>query len=639
MCGICGIYGTTHGEELPALLTQMNQAIYHRGPDDGGEFCDAACGLAMRRLSIIDLSGGHQPIFNEDQQLVIVFNGEIYNFPQLRAQLLKRGHCFQTHSDTEVLVHLYEDEREDMLRHLNGMFAFCIYDRRDKSLFLARDRFGEKPLYYYNDAQRGLTFSSEIKSLLQSPTVPRRLDYEALGYYMRMGFVPAPLTLFRDIRILPPGHWLRWQDGQLVIQPYFAIDYCPDPDLTREEDAVEAVEDALRRAVKRQAISDVPLGAFLSGGIDSSSVAAMLQETSTHQIKTFTMRFEDQEFDEGVIARQVAEHLGTDHHEFVIPNIGFDPDDFWRIIEHVGTPFNDTSAIPTYILSKHIRDEVTVALSGDGGDEMFAGYPIFQWGVTIRQIQRLPRPLLASAAWAANHLGRRPAFSNLAALRRVRRGLTGAAAPAHQLPIEIHALFEPAELATLVGCEQVLAVATGDLPLFTDLPPQAESWSPLRQLMYYRQKHTLNDKMLTKVDRMSMAASIEVRAPMLDAELAELSMRLPDHHLIKGGIGKHVLRKTLECKVPDSVFQHPKTGFGVPMHRFQNSKYRAMAQDLLTKRTGVLQLLHPQTIQEIILTGTSQQQERADRSMERANYQLWSLMQLAAWAERFKVAL
>ncbi|MEZ4656454.1 MAG: asparagine synthase (glutamine-hydrolyzing) [Caldilineaceae bacterium] len=639
MCGICGIYDSTQPEHIAATLAQMNQMLVHRGPDDGGEFCDKTCGLAMRRLSIIDLAGGHQPICNEDGRLVIVFNGEIYNFPELRAMLIERGHRFQTQSDTEVIVHLYEDERENAPLHLKGMFAFCIYDRRAQSLFIARDRFGEKPLYYHVDPQNGLIFSSEIRSLLQHPTAPRRLDYEALGYYMRVGFVPTPLTLFRDIRILPPGHWLQWRQGKLLIQPYFTIDYCPDPQLEREEDAVAAVEETLRQAVKRQAISDVPLGAFLSGGIDSSSVATMLQANSTRQVKTFTMRFEDEQFDEGLIAREVAQHLGTEHHEFVIPNVGFEPEDFWRIVDHVGAPFNDTSAIPTYILSKHIRDEVTVALSGDGGDEMFAGYPVFQWGVSIRRAQQLPRPLLKSSSWLVNWLSQQPAGANMAALRRIRRGLAGAAAPAHLLPIEIHALFEPAELHALLRCDMTSEVATGELPLFTDLPTQAKNWSHLRQLMYYRQRHTLNDKMLTKVDRMSMAASIEVRSPMLDADLAELSMRLPDKHLIKNGVGKHVLRQALAGKAPDIVFNHPKTGFGVPMHRFQNAAYKEMACELLTKQAGILQLFQPQAVQEIIRAGTEQQHERADRSMERANYQLWSMMQLAAWAERFEVSL
>lgn len=638
MCGICGLYATVEQTEIASVLQRMNEALSHRGPDDAGHHVHQRCGIAMRRLSIIDLAGGHQPIANENGQITTVFNGEIYNFQQLRKMLCDRGHHFQTQSDTEVLVHLFEDEAERAPEFLKGMFAFCIYDQTAGSLFLARDRFGEKPLYYYNHPQDGFVFSSEIRSLLEHPSIPRQLDYEALGYYMRAGFVPAPLTMFKAVRMLPPGHWLRWRDGNLTIRPYFTIDYRPDPDLEAEDKATEAVRAALQQAVKRQAISDVPLGAFLSGGIDSSSVVAMLQTTANHRVKTFTMRFEEQSHDEGEIAREVAEHLGTDHHEFIVPKVAFEPDDFSRIIDHVGLPFNDTSAIPTYILSKHIGQAVTVALSGDGGDEMFAGYPVFRWGMTIRKMQKLPRPLLRFGAETANWASRGHIFSDVSGLRRIRRGLEAASHPYHLLPVEIHSLFEREELEGLVRCERTLSVACGDLPLFTTLPPHAESWSALRQLMYYRLKHGLNDQMLTKVDRMSMAASIEVRSPMLDADLAALSMRLPDKHLIRNGVGKHILRRAMRSQLPDVVFSHPKSGFGIPMHSFQNEKYQAMAHDLLEKRNGIMQLLCPLRVRNIIHTGLEQKADRADRSTERANYQLWALMQLSAWQQRFEVS-
>lgn len=638
MCGICGLYSPSLQPDLSTVLGCMNRALTHRGPDDYGQYQHGSCGIAMRRLSIIDVAGGHQPILNEDGQIVTVFNGEIYNYLPLREMLRERGHHFQTQSDTEVIVHLYEDEAEKTPEFLKGMFAFCIYDKADDSLFIARDRFGEKPLYYCH-APDGFVFSSEIKSLLECPYVPRRLDYEALGYYMRIGFVPAPLTMFEDVCILPPGHWLRWRNGELTVRPYYAIDYQPDPALDRETDAVEALQAALGLAVQRQSISDVPLGAFLSGGIDSSSVVAMLQATSNRTVKTFTMRFEDQSHDEGEIARQVAQHLGTEHHEFFVPNVAFEPDDLLRIIDHVGLPFNDTSAIPTYILSKHIRQEVTVALSGDGGDEMFAGYPIFRWGMTIRKMQRLPSPILRLGAGAAAWASRQTGMGRMSKLRRVRRGLEAASHSSRLLPLDIHAIFEPRELNTLLLCERTLAVATGELPRFTDLPPQAQQWSPLRQLMYYRLKHGLNDQMLTKVDRMSMAASLEVRAPLLDADVAQLSMRLPDKHLIRNGFGKHILRQAMQENLPEIVFSHPKSGFGVPMHSFQNEKYKAMAHELLDNRDSIMSLLCNRTVREIMRAGIEQKAERADRSIERTNYQLWALMQLSAWQQRFHVSI
>lgn len=638
MCGICGLVIPNNRDLIPETLRSMNASLTHRGPDDAGEYCHNSAGIAMRRLSIIDIDGGHQPIFSEDGRQVIVFNGEIYNYRELMAKLRDRGHKFSTSSDTEVILHLFEDEAEETPKFLKGMFAFCIYDLRRDSLYIARDRFGEKPLFYYSSGAEFI-FSSELKSLLACPLVPRILDQEALGYYLRVGVVPTPLTMFKDIHVLPPGHWLKWQRGELQIVPYYEVDYRPNAGLDREQDAVEAVQAALRRAVKRQAISDVPLGAFLSGGIDSSAVVSMLQAISERPVKTFTMRFEDAQFDEGLIARQVAQHLGTEHHEFVVPNMSFDADVLWRIVDHIGMPFIDDSAIPTYILSKHIRQEVTVALSGDGGDELFAGYRQFQWGQGIRSMQRLPLTLLRSSASVAQWLAKQRVVPHATAIRRMQRGLTVAASPHHLLPVMIHAVYEPHELQNLLNSNRVLTVANGDLPLLTDLPPQAENWSVLRQLMYYRLKHNLHGNMLAKVDRMSMAASIEVRAPLLDVDLAELSMRIPDKHLVENGIGKSVLRKAIKDEVPDIVFSHPKTGFSVPMHRFQNDEYRTVANELLDARCGIMQLFSQSALNRTVTAAVHNQSNSSQKSIYRSSLQLWGLMQLSAWGQRFEVRL
>lgn len=639
MCGICGIASHKSGGDLRAVLASMNEALTHRGPDDGGAYVNAHHGLAMRRLSIIDVDGGHQPVFNEDGQIVIVFNGEIYNFPELRDDLLRRGHVFETHSDTEVIVHLYEEKAERTPEYLKGMFAFCIYDRRDDSLFLARDRFGEKPLYYYHDPRHGFFFSSEIRSLLASPVVPRVLNTEALGYYLRIGYVPSPMTMLAGVKILPAGHWLRLSEGGVVIRPYFTINYSPDRALEDEGNAIDAVRAALQQAVRRQAISDVPLGAFLSGGIDSSSVAAMLQAVSSQPIKTFNVRFEEARYDESAIARQVAQHLGTEHYEFVVPNVAFEPDHLWRIIAHVGLPFLDTSAIPTYILSKHIRQEVKVALSGDGGDEMFAGYPVFQWAQKIQRLQKLPHPFLAIGAAATNQLSRLPAMRQAAFLRKIRRGFDSATVPPHLLPVAIHTLFEPHELERLVQQKDVLNTANGDLGRYTQLPPESEAWTPLRRLMYLRLKNNLHDDMLVKVDRMSMAASLEVRAPMLDVDLAALTMRLPDKHLIRGNIGKFILRQAMKPMLPDIVFSHSKTGFSIPLHTFQNENYKTLAADLLQNQDGIMQLFPTQSLENILQKGLVQKKDNATHSVYRASHQLWNLMQLSAWGAYFNVTI
>ena len=340
--------------EIRSLVGEMKECLRHRGPDDSGELIAEACGIGMRRLAIIDVKGGKQPIASEDGRFNVVLSGEIYNYRELTDRLLQKGHRFSTSSDTETLVHLYEDEGKYSPRFLKGMFGFCIHDRQDGSLFLARDRFGEKPLFYYQ-AGDVFVFSSELRSLLQCNFIPRRLDQEALAYYLRVGFVPAPLTMFKDVRVLPPGHSLSWRQGKARVEQYYSVDYRPDPYLDREERAVEAVREALSRAVRRQAVSEVPLGAFLSGGIDSSAVVAMLQSVSSQPTKTFTVRFEESSYDESHIAREVANHLGTEHTEFVVPNLGFQEQDLWRIVDHVGAPFFDSSAIPTYILSKYNR--------------------------------------------------------------------------------------------------------------------------------------------------------------------------------------------------------------------------------------------------------------------------------------------
>ncbi|MBK6846067.1 MAG: asparagine synthase (glutamine-hydrolyzing) [Proteobacteria bacterium] len=467
MCGICGVYAPRLADR-PQHVARMNQALVHRGPDGSGQFDGDGFSCAMRRLAIIDLAGGQQPLHNEDGALTIVFNGEIYNFQELRARLIQRGHRFATASDTEVIVHLYEEHGAEALGLLKGMFACCLHDRRDGSLFLARDRFGEKPLYYWHGPAEGFAFSSEVRSLLELPLVPRRLDREALGYYLRLGMVPAPLTMLRDVRMLPAGHWLRYRAGQLTVAPYYQPTLRVDPALAEPEVAAEAVHATVLAAVRRQSISDVPLGAFLSGGIDSSTVVALLRQAVPGRVKTFTVRFEEAGYDESAIARTVATQLGTEHHELVVPNLGFGAEDFWRIVEQVGLPFYDTSAIPTYVLSKYVRQHVTVALSGDGGDEMFGGYPFFRWGQRVAAAQRVPRWLRQAGVALATAAGPWVPTSQATRWRRLRRGLAATLEPLELLPVTVAGLFEPGELAGLLRDPQALATSGGRLPLGDD---------------------------------------------------------------------------------------------------------------------------------------------------------------------------
>ena len=639
MCGICGLYSQSTPGDKQQLVLQMNEQLRHRGPDGCGHFSDPCCSLAMRRLAIIDVAGGDQPIFSEDERFVIVFNGEIYNYQDLRRHLLSRGHHFRTNSDTEAILHLFEDQAEATPAHLKGMFAFCIYDRLEKTLFLARDRFGEKPLYYYYSPEHGFVFSSEIRSLLACPFIPRHLNHEALGYYLRAGLVPAPLTLFQDVYSLPPGHWLRLSDRQLTIRPYYTINFTVDKQLEREETAVEQVRDTLKQAVARQSVSEVPLGAFLSGGIDSSSVVAMLQMSQERPSKSLTVQFQATAYDESRMARQIATHLNTEHEEFVVPDMAFQSDDLWRIVEHVGMPFSDSSAIPTYFLCQQARQAVTVALSGDGGDELFAGYSYFRWGMALHQLQRVPHFIRRSAASLANRLAQGRQSTRLSALRPARRALHASLEPHPVLPVNLSAMFNTAEIGFLVADHPTRDVAASDLPLLTRLPAEAEQWSPLRRLMFYRLQHVLPARMLVKVDRMSMANSLEVRAPMLDVDLADLSMRLPDKHLVRNGTGKYILREAMRPHLPESVFHQPKSGFSIPLHRFQNQAYQALARELLLNGATIIQLFHRDAIRQIVEIGTVRQQDQADLSVYRASHQLWSLMQLSAWAQRFKVVI
>jgi len=328
----------------------MQEALLHRGPDSGGDFFDGELGMAMRRLAIIDLETGNQPITNSSGNIIVVLNGEIYNYRQLTAELLEKGYVFKTKSDTEVIAHGFEEFGLELFPKLEGMFALAVYDRQRKILTLARDRFGEKPLYY-NSRSDSLVFSSEIKSLLTWNDIPRKTNREALGYFLRLGYVPGTLTMFEGIQEVPVGSILQWSEGRLKLSSYYEPNYEVLSDLDSDVEAISAVREALENAVRSQIVSDVPIGAFLSGGIDSSAIVAILQGLSSQPIKTFTVKFEDAKYDESVVARAVANHLGTDHTEIPVHNVGFKADDLWRIVDHVGGPFADSSAIPTYAIS------------------------------------------------------------------------------------------------------------------------------------------------------------------------------------------------------------------------------------------------------------------------------------------------
>ena len=616
----------------------MNLALTHRGPDSSGQVSRDGVGLASSRLAIIDLETGDQPISVAEDSVSIVLNGEIYNYRELRKELESGGHKFRTQSDTEVIAVGYLVHGTKIVERLRGMFAFALHDRRDQSVVLARDRFGEKPLFYSHGPD-GLVFSSELRSLLEWPGTPRKLDHKALGYYLRFGYAPWPLTLFKDVQELPPGSVMTYRDGKTNITEYYRPSYESDPALGDLRVAVEAVGEALETAVRRQTVSDVPIGAFLSGGIDSGAVVSTLQRMSDKPVQTFTVRFNDDAYDESAVARTVAEHLGTDHHEILIGDAEFTPEDLHRIVDHMGQPFFDSSAIPSYLISRAVRPYVKVCMTGDGGDEMFAGYPIFRWAAIVDRVARIPGPLREGGRFAAAVAGRLPGLGGSGLIRQAHRVLTAAGRdPADRLSA-IGSIFLPDELRGLISEPGVRSVATGFLPLVNDLPDEAEAWSPLQRRMYTLTRQQLPQDMLTKIDRMSMASSLELRAPMLDADLADLAMKLPENVLISGNVQKLALREAVRPYLPDVVFNQPKTGFSIPLHKFRNEAFREAAHDLLDHPTGPLSLLNPNAVAKVVETGLTRSEDRADITVYRATHQLWALMQLASWSRRFNVTI
>ena len=550
MCGIAGYVGWDEPtEQTDATLRRMCAAIVHRGPDDEGRAALPGVGLGMRRLSIIDVAGGHQPMTNEDGSVHVVFNGEIYNHRALQTALERRGHRFRTSSDTETLVHLYEDHGAGVAEHLRGMFGFAIYDARQSRLVIARDRLGQKPLYYW-ERNGGLAFASEARSLLALPRFHADVDPAAVAAYLRLGYVPDPLSIYRGVRKLPPGHVLVWERGAgparltrywTPVRAEASVD---------EADAVAELRRLLSDAVESHLESEVPLGAFLSGGIDSSTVVAEMTRQLDSRVRTFSIGFDIDAYNEAPHAARVARELGTDHTELIVRP---DADALVeRVVLGFDEPFADSSALPTYLVSELARRHVTVALSGDGGDELFAGYTRYAEVLGRRELPVWARRALAPAARALPHgaYGR----NRLLDLSRpiAQRYATTVASP---LAAAEGGIGRP-DLPN-VG-------APIDSPIRTSMAAGAER-DFLTQLTLVDLETYLPGDILTKVDRMSMAVSLEARVPLLDHPLVEFAVSLPSALKVRDGTGKWILRQAIRGLVPDSVFHRPKQGFAVPL--------------------------------------------------------------------------
>ena len=582
---MCGIAGFVESSTTPApfgadtsrtLVHRMCDVIRHRGPDDEGVWVADGVALGMRRLSIIDLSTGHQPIHNEDQTVWIVFNGEIYNFRELRRELEAAGHRFYTSSDTEVIVHAYEQWGKGAITRLRGMFGLAIWDTRSRTLLVARDRIGIKPMYYATANQR-LYFGSELKSLLEAPDLPRDLDAGALDHYLSFLYTPRDGSIFKSIRKLPPGHLMTWSDGRLEVEQYWQMS-ATETFAGSEQEAVEQLRAVLSDAVRSHMISDVPLGAFLSGGVDSSLVVGLMSELSSARVKTFSIGFDEPAFDELEHARRVADHFGTEHHEFVVQPDGVSILD--KLISHFDEPFADSSAIPTWYVSEMARRHVTVVLSGDGGDELFGGYDRYLPHPRVAAFDRYsPRALRRVAALAARRLPHGVRGKNF--LRHVGRDDQGRYLDAIRF-------FGADEKPTLLTAELQRAIDGPDPE--TRLARHFERLAPLpwpSQMMRFDAETYLPEDILTKVDRMSMAHSIESRVPLLDTDVIAFAATLPAAMKIKNGRRKHVLKEVAATLLPRGIIDRKKQGFGVPLGTWFRGHLRELFADTLLSPTAL----------------------------------------------------
>lgn len=623
MCGIAGfIEGRAGGgarEERAAVLDRMLRRIAHRGPDDQGMFVEGSVAIGMRRLSIIDLAGGHQPLSGCDDAVTVVFNGEIYNYRELQRELEARGHSFRTHSDTETIVHAYEEFGAKCVERLRGMFAFALWDERAGRLFIARDRVGKKPLYYTLTPDGTFVFGSELKTLLEHPSVGRETNADALDAYLSFGYVPDPLCIFRGIEKLPPGHHMQVEGGRVTVERYWDFSYEP-VEVKGEEEYLEELRALLDEAVRLRLVSDVPLGAFLSGGVDSSAVVGLMSRAMSQPVKTFSIGFNEDTYNELKYARVAAKAFGTEHHEFIVtPDICDIVDE---LVWHFDEPFADSSAIPTYMVSKMAREYVTVVLSGDGGDELFAGYTRYVVDRKRGGLARLPRvvregvmqPLsrgLPHGAWGRNYLRN----VSLAPLERY---------------IDSISIFTELNKESLYASDfkARLNGRRAGASMFRELASQVKTNDAVDPLLYLDSKTYLPGDILTKVDRMSMAVSLEARVPLLDHKLIEFVTRIPASLKLKGLETKYIFKRAVADLVPAEILHRPKQGFGVPVAEWINLQLRERIHETLTEqRTRERGLFD---VQYVTLLLDEHERGRRDHSTA-----LWTLLMLELWQRTF----
>jgi len=601
----------------PAALAAMNETLVHRGPDSDGSVIDGPAGLAMRRLSIIDLAGGDQPIGNEDGRIQVIQNGEIYNYRELMDELRGRGHTFSTHSDTEVLVHLYEERGPAFVEALRGMFAIALWDARHGRLVLSRDRFGIKPLYY-RVGGGAISFASELKALLRQPGFPREIDSEALEAFLAFNSIPAPLTIFKEARKLPAGHTLVMERGEATISRYARpTPAAADEVRTEGDDALaEELRERLRDSVRAHLVSDVPVGVLLSGGVDSAALTAMAAGESGYQVSTFSIGFEESAFDELAQARLVAERYGTDHHELILRPDAVDL--LPRLVEAFDEPFGDSSALPTYLVSQLAADTVKVVLSGEGGDELFGGYYTY---VADRLAPRVGRaaPFLRPLVELLPSSSGKASFDYKA--KRFMRG-------AHLPPVERHhawkEIFSPDAQEELLAGDRV----SDPVDAYRARYAETEGAPELARLQDLDLGIYLVDDLLVKTDRASMAHSLEARVPFCDPVVAELALALETRQKVRGFSKKRLLRQAVEPLLPREIIRGRKQGFSVPVAAWLRGDLEPFARDVLSAATIERQgYLQPEAVNQVL--------ERHVSGKEDLSRQIWGLLSFTLWFDRY----
>lgn len=620
MCGIAGS-AEVNGRASRDRLVAMCAAQEHRGPDARGLHVEGPVGLGIQRLAVIDLDGGDQPIYNEDRSVVVVLNGEIYNFQALREGLLERGHRFSTGSDTEVIVHLYEEVGDDLVEHLDGMFCFALWDDRQERLLIARDRVGKKPLHFHQAANGSLTFASELGALMQDVSIPGEVDPASLAEYLCLGYINSPRSIYRSVKKLEPGHRMVWREGRLEIKRWWRLDYAQEL-VAPDQELEERLRFEVREAVRRRLIADVPLGAFLSGGVDSAIVVSQMAELMSEPVRTFTIGFDVEGYNETAGAREVADRFGTDHTDLTVT-----PDAMEilpKLIRHFGEPYADSSAIPSFYLAEMTRRHVTVALNGDGGDESFAGYRRHLVGAKTAWLDGVPHGIRGFVARSADRLLRgRDARSRLEYAHRLLSSIGRDGVDRYLSHLSV---FDVAERQSLLVGEVASEVPSHRVQALDGPWGSQTGRSALDRILQTDVESYLPGDLLVKMDIATMAYSLEARSPLLDHRVMELAARLPDDAKLRGFGKKWLLREAYRGVIPDKTLDGPKRGFGVPLAAWLRGPLGNLALERLSDAStcgGLIERGEARRIVKEHLAG------EADRSA-----QIWSLLCLDEWSRQ-----